>query len=338
MPRRFVGFTLIEIILSVSIISVLMGVAAPAINSVRRSARSVACAATQERLYQATMTYSLNDNEWIPGVNRTGLKYRGSVNAVLELEGDTTPDTPTSTYDWISPVIGAAAGLSPNRAMRTKQIFENLGCPEATRLNDQTYGYSNDLVSDFLPLIKSNQGVRQVSYLMPASFELAGPGYSPTQYERFGWTGPATPPRKYLPRLDRIGQQPATKVFVADGTRYLAADDTLDFDVSPNPEYYGSFTSSTPIYEGSTAYGSGPAAPGFDATPGGQAAHAKRRKLSYRHKGRLNITYFDGHGGAMTESESKTNAAPWYPQGSTFTGVRATPESLEHHKVGDILH
>lgn len=331
------GFTLVEIVVGVAIISTLMGLMLPAVGAARHAARRAACAATQERLYQATMAYSLSDDGWLPGVNRTGLKYRASIQATQSLEGDTTPGTPTTTYDWISPVIGFDVGLSANRARRTKQIFEDLGCLEAQRPNDQTFGYSNDLTSDFVPLLKS-EGIGQISYLAPAPFQLAGPAWSPTQYERFGWTGPATPPPRYLPRLENIGKQPATKVFVADGTRYLSAGNVLDFDVSPNPDYYGSFTSSTPIYAGSTAYGSGPAGPGFDVSPGGLGADATRRKLSYRHAGGLNVIYFDGHYGTMTEDESKTNAAPWCPSGSTFTGVYATEQSLGRHQVGAILN
>lgn len=330
------AFTLIEILVAMAIVSSILDLLFPTIAGVRRASRRIECAATQERLYTATMVYALNDNEWLPGVNRTGLKFRASIQAAQSLEGDTTPETPTTTFDWISPVMGEEANLSPNRAMRTKQIFEELGCPEAMRLNDKTFGFSNDLLSDFLPLLEK-EGIRQVSFLAPAPFHLAGPGFSPTEYERFGWLGPVQPPRQYLPRLEKIGARPAAKVFVADGTRYLTAGNILDFDVSPNPEHYGSFTSSTPIYDGSTAYGSGPQGPGFDVAPGGQAAGAERKRLSYRHSGKLNIIYFDGHYGVMDETESKTDASAWYPSGSKFTGVRATAESSERYQVGEKL-
>lgn len=337
MPRAHRGVTFIEILIGVSIISLLMGLTVPAMLGAKRAARSAVCANQQKRLHAATLAYSVNDNEWIPGVNRTGLKYRASINAALQLEGDTTSSTPTTTYDWISPVIGEDAKLSPNRAKRTKQIFEDLGCPEAQRLNDKTYGYSNDLSEDFLPLME-REGIGQISYLSPAPFHLAGPGFSPTKYERYPFPGPAVPPKNYLPRLERVGKQHADKIFLADGTRYLTAGGVLDFDVSPNPEYYGSFTSSTPIYEGSTAYGTGPATPGFDIGGAGHAVHAERRRLSYRHSGAINVMYFDGHYAPMTEDESKTDASPWYPSGSEFTGERATAQSAEFHAEGEILN
>lgn len=343
MTRSHRGVTFIEILIGVSLISLLMGLTVPALLSAKKAARSAACAHMQKRLHHAAIVYSASDHEWIPGINRTGLKYRESVNALLQLEGTTTPTTPTTTYDWISPVIGDDAKLSPNRARRTKQIFEDLGCPEAERLNDKTWGYSNDLHDDFIPLLEK-EGIRQISYLAPAPFHLAGPGWSPTRYERFGFRGPARPPDRYLPRLENVGRQHSTKIFMADGTRYLTAGGVLDFDVSPNPEYYGSFTSSTPIYVGSTAYGAGPQDTGFDIGGYGHAVHAERRRLSYRHGGAINVMYFDGHYAPMTEDESKTNAAPWYPSGSLFAPTEndgfevATPESLEFHGKDAILN
>ncbi len=337
MSRLHRGVTFVEILIGISLVSLFMGLTVPALLNAKSSARSAVCASTQKRLHHAALAYSVNDNEWIPGVNRTGLRYHQTVNAALLLEGNTTPSTPTTTYDWISPVIGEDAKLSPNRAERTKQIFEELGCPEATRLNDKTWGYSNDLHSDFVPLLE-REGIRQISYLAPAPFHFAGPGYSPTEYRRYPFPGPAVPPRKYLPRLENVGKQHSTKVFMADGTRFLTAGGVLDFDVSPKPEYYGSFTTSTPIYVGSTAYGTGPSSPGFDIGGFGHAVHAERRRLSYRHGGAINVTYFDGHVAPMTERDSKTDASPWYPTGSKFTGEKATPESIEFHGEDSILN
>ena len=335
MPQRR-GLTLIEILIVLAIFSTLTGILVPSLAAVRRAARSVVCLANQSDLYDATMAFALSDNEWLPGLNRTGLPLLESITAAAAIEGDTTPDTPTSTFDWISPVMGSTLGLSPNRAERTQQIFDRLACPEARRFNDKTFGFSNDLRDEFVPMLERD-GFRQISYLAPATFHYAGQRWSRARYVRFPFRGPTVPPPRYLPRLEKVGAQPATKVFVADGTRYLSAGGVLDFDVSPAPKYYGSFTSSTPIYVGSTAYGLGPGIRGFDVDGAGHIVHAERRRLSYRHPGGINLVFYDGHGGSMTETESKTDATPWAPGGSTFTGVAATPEALERHAEGTVL-
>ncbi|MEC9372605.1 MAG: hypothetical protein VYC34_02130, partial [Planctomycetota bacterium] len=111
-----------------------------------------------------------------------------------------------------------------------------------------------------------------------------------------------------------------------------------DFDVTPNPRYYGSFTSSTPIYDGSTAYGRTHHTT-FEFSEGRASSptYPRNRDLSYRHDKRMNVIYFDGHVDQLKEHESKRDASRWYPGGSVFTGVRATAESLEKHQEGEIL-
>ena len=62
----------------------------------------------------------------------------------------------------------------------------------------------------------------QISYLSPASFHLFGRRYYGRTLGRHSeWLGPAIPPTHYRPRTDRVGTQPAQKIFLADGTRYV---------------------------------------------------------------------------------------------------------------------
>ncbi len=342
MRRERAGVTLIEVLIAIGVVGVLSGVMIPAIGQARAGVRSVSCQAMQRQLYAETMSWAHSHRERLPGVNTTGRAYYGpgSRNRRKSMHYHSSPVTPTSIFDWISPVMGHSAGLSSNRARRTKQIFEDLGCAATITENHVLYGRALDR-EDFQELM-TTEGIGQISYLAPGPFHLLGsPGWGGglPKGPYYEWRGPARTPQGYLPRLDRVGTVMAEKIFLADGTRYVASDGTLDFDITVNPEYYGSFTSSTPIYRGSTAYGRSPHLPEFfsERHPS-KSSYPMNRNLSYRHGRRMNVIYFDGHAGSMNEIESKTDAAPWYPTGSVFTGANATPESRARHNVDDVLH
>lgn len=333
------GITLIEILAALAVVAALLGILTPVLGSLRAAAQNAGCSQQQRNLHMAAMHFATSRKEILPGVNTTGRKYLfGGPETVLEMIGDSAPRTPVQTFDWISPIMGLSAGLSSNRARRTKQIFEDLGCPAAWADNKALYGNAPDRDTDFRPLLEQ-EGIGQISYLAPGPFHLLGrldPSSGP-QGKHFGWRGPAVPPTRYLPRLDRVGTQLSEKIFCADGTRYLPSSGVLDFDVNPRPIYYGSFTSSTPIYDGSTAYGRSEHAPDYNEGRPSRSMYPANRNLSYRHGKRMNVVYFDGHVASLTEEESKRDAAPWYPTGSEFTGDKATEESLAHHDIGEIL-
>lgn len=333
------AFTVVEVLVAIAAVALLLGLLVPAVSGARESAREASCGVMQRQLHLAAMQHAFDNRSEIPGVNTTGRRFLGApASVVRQMLGDSSPDMPTSVFDWVSPSIGPSANLSPNRARRTKQIFEDLGCPSASGTNTTLYGPAPDKATDFLPLLE-REGIGQISYLSPGAFHLLGPSpYAALDGRRYGWRGPAIPPEKYKPRLERLGAQPSSKVFLADGTRYVNRKGELDFDVDPTPRYYGSFTTSGPIYEGSTAYGRQPHRPEFSGERHeSRTTYPLNKRLSYRHRGRINVFYFDGHLGSMDEAASKTDAAPWYPGGSVFTGVRATEESRAHHMEGEIL-
>ncbi len=331
------AFTLVELLIVLGVISLLVGGLVPALAAARQAARTARCAATLRQLHMGVGVWADDHRNALPGPNTTGLPYRGKVANILKLLGDTSPTTPTSTFDWISPVMGESMGLPANRAQRTWRIFHDLACPAARQVNTTLWPPAARSLADFedFEQLFHERGFRQISYLAPATFLYRGPGYSRRRYEVYPFAGPMVIPDFYSPRIDRVGRVPAKKILVADGTRYLAAPGALDFDLSPKPEYYGSFTSATPIYEGSTAYGRAKAAAGFDAVrPGSRATYPLNRDLSYRHGGNMNAVFFDGHVDLLSEERSKTEAALWAPSGSLFTGKKATEEALARYEAG----
>jgi len=347
-PRVRGGFTLIEALVVVAVLAALTGVLLPVVGSSRAAARRAKCMMQEKNLHNQSMAWAASNKDQLPGVNTTGKPYL-RFPEFTSLCGDTTTETPTSVFDWISPVMGGALNLSANRAERTAQLFEDLACPDARRVNDALYGPAG--VPDYADFdaIHRGAGFRQVSYLSPAAFHLLGKresGGNPWAGPAGGWhypyRGPGTTPGGYRPRLHAVGN-PALKIWVADGTRYVASERVMDFDINPRPYFYGSFTTSGPIYVGSTAYGQDPSQVEFPGGSNGErvlprSVYPINARLSYRHGGRIHAAYFDGHIGALDEATARSDATPWYPKGSVFTGIRATSDSLSTHAEGDVLN
>ena len=335
------AFTLVEVLAVIAIVALLMGVLIPGIGMVRAASREAVCAAQQRRLMLATLSFAQRNRENLPGINTTGLQYMETLTSQAALLGNTSPSTPASVFDWISPILGEEEGLSVNRAERTRDIFNRLGCPSTQGAAAALWGETGIPDAEDFRKVRDADTFRQISYLSPGPFHLAGHAYlSQSKYRVYSWRGPAVPPERYLPRLDRVGAQHSDKVFISDATRYVVSAALLDFDVNPRPRYYGSFTSSTPVYIASREFGRATQNPEFAAENHGtneRTVYPANARLSYRHRGGMMTARFDGSAAYMTEAETKRDATPWFPGGSVFTGVNATPESLATHRENEVL-
>ncbi len=333
------GFTLIELLVVIAIIAILISLLLPALSSAREVARQVVCSAGVRGASQGQTVYAGSNKDLFAGPTTTGYKGQlGQAGNSLYV-GDTSSETPTSTMDWISPTMGESMGLSPNRARRTTQIFNKFGCPSAKNYNVRVFNPPPQMSdeSQFTQII-NEEGIRQISFLSPAAFHY-WPGTLPIPEQirlngimgnqaTIGFDTPVKVKAGYKPRFDLVGSDLSRKIIVADGTRYLATQGTgavLDFDIDCTPKYYGSFIDPGPIFHDGTAYGRG--------LNGGGAPN--RHLLSFRHPGkRADVGYFDGHAGSMKAEDAWTDAAPWYPSGSTwFPGGVATPESMAYYNT-----
>jgi prepilin-type N-terminal cleavage/methylation domain-containing protein/prepilin-type processing-associated H-X9-DG protein len=341
MNRRKNAFTLIELLVVIAIIALLIGILLPALGQARASAQNLVCSSTLRSLAQLNMLYANENREIYSSPVTQGAPFTGAVVVQGEgltlgtdaIMGNTSSDTPTTVQDWISPIAGETLGFSTNRAQRTRDIFETIGCARANVFNDFVYDQEGvDDITDFDEA--AQEGIKQVSYLMPTGFAHVSQDdgsyvrglanrvsgdivIAPRVQNLLSDDRGPQQPRGFRHRMDRVGTSASSKIMIADGTRYWTDADGLDFDAGTNGKY-GSFTSSSPMLEISTAYG---------RSFGEAAETGNNMKLSYRHSEGINIAKFDGSVDSMTQVESYVDPNPWWPTGTRWRGNQNTEES-----------
>jgi len=336
----------------VAIIAMLMSILLPSLKCAREAARAAACGSLLRSFGTGLSSY-VTEYDGIPGVNTTGVPLR-------QLMGGNWSDwqrgnLPVQQYDWMSPILKYDTEFPNSRAERWALLQERYRCPSQV-------GYSSLIYQrppDWQEFQTINQELTALSYLMPMWFQWWGSqqtGYrlgdirgGLAVYAQVGPTNFEVKVKNFRSRLEDVGN-PARKVFAADGTRFMDVDRTVDHDVNPFPQWFGSFTSTGAWWAGSTAYGVKRGSLNWaDSSVGrGSPAEGENLTLSYRHgcqrgaglsgtaqanQGAINAVFFDGHVDRLRDRPSR-EIHLWYPQGAV---VNTSSEGMTAAAIGDII-
>lgn len=365
------AFTLIELLVVVAIIALLMSILMPSLRAAREQARTVVCGQRLRDLGNGLQTYFTENNGWIPGVNTSGVAARqvGTNGDLLN-----RPRMPVQSYDWITPIYSVQTEMKANWVERWVEILKTFGCPSQRTFKAVVYSDSTIPATAQAKINELQNNFTSVSYLMPAHFQYWGTKYVPAGNNgskiQLGTTEtgqaiyaltPATDWEAghltYKSMVEQVGN-PGQKIAATDGTRYLetaAGGDELDFDVSPDPARFGSFTDGGAWWAGSTAYGVGAGSRNWSNRPVsvGSPSNGKNMELTYRHgpslggslsksardnKGRIDALFFDGSVRTLTDQQSR-NPVYWYPRGSRVSRTNFTSSAVMNDdlKSGDLI-
>jgi len=320
--RRRPGFTLVELLVVVSIIALLISILLPSLKSARDQAKTVACMSQQAGLGRGGATYQSDWNGWIPGSPGTSGSVLLGYPTAAPGDSHDTPSERIQLWDWATP-LGIWKSYAKARGDRWNVVAKKLLCPSNQYLSEPWYLGAIGPRPGWPIQPTTSYNTQRIYMIWPHS--RAAPeaditvnpwGDRPPFIEasakgaNIGGRDKWTVGQAYAPRVEKVGN-PTYHVFISDGERFTdPTTGRIDHDIDWRANAGGGFS------EG------GPTLPYTIMRSFFSSKDPVRRRfapITYRHKRSKNlgliVCYFDGRAEYMTESQSRW-PDPWWPKGS----------------------
>jgi len=266
------GFTLVELLVVISIIALLLGILLPAVGSARNAAQQLVCGTNLKSIGTAWQSFAADNNDYIPSPGTVGQELMTQPGTGLALNA---PGSATQPWDWAGPLAfdyfdlprpsrrdekfallngyagekrsTGAAGVFACPTNRNISVPYD-GSPQPTGIEGTAFqpqiSMSYCAARDFMWW---GQGSTSLPSWAARSDEYmdswASEGGTMTARSTFaklpGWNGSSS---GYRPRLEQIGNVLSSKYVMADGARFLRSDlEALDHDINAGAGYGGAF-------------------------------------------------------------------------------------------------
>jgi len=307
------GFSLIEMLVVISIIILLLSMLLPSVKSAREQARVVVCSSNTASIGRAAAAYSADWNGWLCGSPGTSgsVMYREPRPEPADEDFDVDP---VQIWDYAGPLAARYMNMSlpANRAERFRQLLDGVfACPsnrfEAVPFPKEVGSFRPQKMVSYNTLRNFLSWTRTVipwNGFKPWGDEAPHPEAS---FDRIA--GRTLPPVNYVPNMGRLAN-PAGKVYLADGNRFTGLSGELTYDTDWDALAGGAFCNGGPTLRVSDGIKLVLSSYHFDKRFGA---------YGYRHRMQgdrgIVVNYFDGHSEFITEGESR-QPDRWWPKGT----------------------